>query len=488
MIQCAMSNLYVDTVGSIFAEGSGIIGSPPGAAAPAQIPAAQGWELVRDPLGSSHYLIVNTESSLCIGIGANDAEGADITDDSTDRGVALTLQAQEPINNNYQLWDFVPPTGGTGTTAFIQNPQTGYVIELQSHSIYVESSNLVVNSRQISNPTYQLWTTVDETGAPVALPLVVMAQLGAPLQGNSSYVFLPPNQGDHLVGITVTLDISEDVIVGGFSLQINCNTPYLGPDGYDTEDYDRDAQWAQFSLFMQNNQLTLFTQSWHRLGPVPASEFPSVTEFSAPIMSLQNNTIPAGTRIIMNICTDQDDFAIGIAGIALDSTGLPIGDAVYWPALGRDSFHTQIDGGKTHQKAMAPVGAFQVVMVGLPGGIAQFQQGMGVLTITASPAISAQSYSLNPFGIETGENSNMLYDFVPSGSSRLIAQPFGISTPLVIPQHLPSGLGTGLQRGVIILGDGGVTEVLPGDAEGPPYVLGGIIGGNSSSSETGTRP
>ena len=46
----------------------------------------------------------------------------------------------------------------------------------------------------------------------------------------------------------------------------------------------------------------------------------------------------------MNICTDQDDFAIGVTGIALDSTGLPIGPDVYWPALGRDSFHSKVDG------------------------------------------------------------------------------------------------------------------------------------------------
>jgi hypothetical protein len=148
-----------------------------------------------------------------------------------------------------------------------------------------------------------------------------------------------------LTGITVTIDIIEDVVVDACSVQINCNTPYMGPDGTDTEDYDRDAQWMQFGLFMSNNQLTLFNQTWHRSGPVPASEFPSMTERSAPLLQLQDNTIPAGTRIIMNLCTDQDDFAIGIAGLALDSTGLPKGTPIYWPAVGRDGFHPT-DGGK----------------------------------------------------------------------------------------------------------------------------------------------
>jgi hypothetical protein len=300
---------------------------------------------------------------------------------------------------------------------------------------------------------------------------VSLAQPGFPLEGFSQYVLLPPNQGDHLVGITVTIDIIEDVFVAaGCSIQINCNTPYLGPDGTDTEDYDRDAQWMQFGLFMQNNQLTLFNQTWHRSGPVPASEFPSETETSAPLLQLQDNTIPVGTRIIMNLCTDQDDFVIGIAGLALDSTGLPIGTPIYWPALGRDSFHTQVDGAKVHQKAMAPVGAFQVVFCSLPGQTgAQFTSGMGTITVTASPGIAAQNYVLNPFGLGTAENSNMPYDLVPSGTARLIAQPFGVNPP---PPHIHGPvLRPVLTQTAIILEPGGGIEIIPGDAPGPPIVV-----------------
>jgi len=274
----------------------------------------------------------------------------------------------------------------------------------------------------------------------------------SPLKGFTQYVLLPPNQGDHLVGITVTIDIIEDVVVDACSVQINCNTPYLGPDGTDTEDYDRDAQWMQFGLFMQNNQLMLFNQTYHRTGGVPASEFPSVQETSAPLLQLQNNTIPAGTRIIMNLCTDQDDFVIGIAGLALDRFGLPLGTGtpIYWPALGRDNsgIHAKIDGGKVHQKAMAPVGAFQVVFCSNPdvqkNEFAQFTSGMGTITITASPGIAAQNYVPNPSGMGTAENSNMPYDLVPNGTARLIAQPFGLPPPPPPPiLHVPPpGEGT----------------------------------------------
>src|SRR5580704_510623 len=223
MIQSANGALTIDISNAIYAEGTSILGYPPGGGSE-PIQPNQGWQVIPDPLGSSHYLIVSGASNLCIGIGANVPPGGDVTDDATDRGVGLTLQVQEPVNNHYQLWDFVPPSSGQGDAVFIQSPQTGYVIELQSHD--TAACRLVVNPRRISNETYQLWTAVDQNGEAVALPVVSLAQPGFPLKGFSQYVLLPPNQGDHLVGITVTIDIIEDVFVAaGCSIQINCNTP-----------------------------------------------------------------------------------------------------------------------------------------------------------------------------------------------------------------------------------------------------------------------
>jgi hypothetical protein len=473
MIQSANDLLAIDIDNAVYAEGTSILGYylPGGTGTPIQ--ANQGWQVVPDPLGSSHFLIVSGACDLCIGIGVNVPAGADATDDATDRGAVLTLQAQEPVNNDYQLWDFVPPSNGAKNVAFIQNPQTGYVMELQSQS--TEAGPVVVNPRRISNESYQLWRAVDQNGDDLVLPVVAMVQRdGAPLHGFWQFILVPPSQGDHLVGLTVTIDVIEDIVVDAFSLQINCNTPYLGPDGVDTEDYDRDAQWMQFGLFMQSNELTLFNQTWHRSGPVPASEFPSETETSAPLLNLIDSTIPAGTRIIMNLCTDQDDFVIGIAGIALDITGLPIGTPIYWPALGRDSWHADIDGAKVHQKAMAPIGAVQVCFCDNPNvqdSSAIFTSGMGTITVTASPGLIAQNTAPNPNGINTAENSNMPYDLVPVGTARLIAQPFGLPVaPVVPPVHPHPGGERGFGE-IIIEEPGGITEIFPGIGPGPATVF-----------------
>jgi hypothetical protein len=413
----------------------------------------QKWMVVLDPLGSGHHLIVDEVSNLCVGIGRNVPDpsvdpfsASVIYTDATDRGAILTLQAQGELNNQYQLWDFLPPTGGSGNAAFIQSPETGYVIELQSHS-----SPLVVNPRRISNDDFQLWMANDyETGEESPFPVLPMVPSVGQLQGNVNYFLLPPSQGDNLIGLAVTVDVIEDIQVNGdaFSLQINCNTPYLGPYGSDTEDFDRQAQWMQFGMFMQNNELVLFNDIWQGSYAYAGTELSENAAMpSPPFLQLKNNKIEAGTRIIMNLCTDHTDFAIGVTGLALDIKGVPIGPPVYWPTLGQPTAGTmytkgqgpKVDGGVLHQKAMAPIGAVQIV-IGAPAGIreVQFTSGMGTITVTASPGILPPEQTLsfplpnggtaavpNPSGIATFESSNMLYDLLPSVTARLLAQPFG---------------------------------------------------------------
>ena len=47
-----------------------MLGNPPGDET-GEIKLTQGWQVIPDPLGSTHYLIVSAASNLCIGIGAN---------------------------------------------------------------------------------------------------------------------------------------------------------------------------------------------------------------------------------------------------------------------------------------------------------------------------------------------------------------------------------------------------------------------------------
>ena len=103
--------------------------------------------------------------------------------------------------------------------------------------------------------------------------------------------------------IHVVLDIIEDLVADSFSVQINGNAPYPPPKGTSW-----DAQWSQFGLVMQNNSLVLFTQIYHASGPDPVGNpLPSVDESSASVLSLTNNTVPAGTRIVLTLNIDQSN-------------------------------------------------------------------------------------------------------------------------------------------------------------------------------------
>jgi len=201
MLQSANGYLTMDTGGDVFTAGTPVVGNPVDSGS-GQISPTQGWQVIRDPLGSNHYLIVNSTSNLCIGIGAdvpllgggtpgypNTPLGGDVTDDVSDLGAVITLQVQEPVNNNYQLWDFIPLASGLAGSAFIQSTQTGYVIELQAHAVPAnQACPLDVNARLISNEPYQLWNAVDQNGNGVPLPTRQMAPQN-PIHGFYNYIF-----------------------------------------------------------------------------------------------------------------------------------------------------------------------------------------------------------------------------------------------------------------------------------------------------------
>ena len=85
--------------------------------------ANQTWEIEPDPGGSSHHIITNPGSGLCI-----DIRGAVQT-----RGAVLQVYTARRNNNANQLWDFLPDPSGSGA-CFIQNPQTSLVIEIKDGS------------------------------------------------------------------------------------------------------------------------------------------------------------------------------------------------------------------------------------------------------------------------------------------------------------------------------------------------------------------
>jgi len=419
MLESALSGNVIDIKGNSTAQGALLDAFPSKAGAPVLSPqggvaqptpvANQAWEVARDPAGSSHFIIKNPGTGHCI----------DIVGNSVARGAQLDAFPSKKSNNENQLWDFLPDPNGSGYF-FIQNPQTGYVIEIENGSSE-SGAPLVVNPWRLFDNQFQLWRSSGST----ALPALKLAPIDGQLRGAGQYILLPADQTKYLIGTTVTLDIVEDLTASAFSVQINGTAPYPPPKGVNW-----DAQWSQFGMHMQDNSLTLFQQVWHALGSGGANNpLETQTTTSGSILQLQNNTVPAGTRIVLTLITDSASFVTGILGQAYNISGAAIGPRVEWSAIGQPNF----TGGTAPESALSPLGALQVVVVGLPlDGHDHFTTGMGTITIRCATGLSAiATSSPNPHGIGTAENSNCYYGQVQAGNFQQIVQPFGVPRPRI---------------------------------------------------------
>jgi hypothetical protein len=377
---------------------------------PSPLAANQTWEILHDPAGSENFIIQNPETGHCI----------DIQENSIEAGALLDANKVKTSDNQNQLWDFLPDPFGSGYF-FIQNPQTGYVIEIEGGSSE-SGTRLVVNPRRLFGNNFQLWAGVGQNLVPTTFPALTLAQPNAVLRDTAQYVLQPIDQTKNLTGITVSLDIIEDLVADSFSVQINGNPPYPNPPGISW-----DTDWMQFGLVMLNNSLVLFNQLWPSRPGHPAG-LPSIMAYSdSTLLTLENNTVPAGTRIVLTLTTDVNDYVTGVSGEAYDKSGSPIGTKVNWSAIGRPTWH----GGPLQESNLAPLGAFQVVVVGPPSGHTNFTSGMGTITVTCTPALSATLSWPDPTDSGTGETSNCYYGKVQEGYFHQIAQPFGLPSPRI---------------------------------------------------------
>ncbi len=134
----------IDIEGNSTKEGAFLDAYPPKVArsleGPVTFAANQTWQVLRDPAGSSHHIIQNPQTGHCINISAN----------SQNPDAPVDVYPAKTSNNENQLWDFLPDEFGSGGY-FIQNPQTGYVIEIQGASTAAGAA-LLVNWLSLPKP------------------------------------------------------------------------------------------------------------------------------------------------------------------------------------------------------------------------------------------------------------------------------------------------------------------------------------------------
>jgi hypothetical protein len=436
MIKSNLDGYVIEIAGNSDQGGAQLTANPPAVDQSldksVQFAADQAWEVLSDPAGSSHHIIQNPATQLCFSISEN----------SLQPGAALHTGPRKDSGNENQLWDFLPDQFGSGS-CFIQNPQTGYVIEIKDAST-TAGAWLVVNPRRIFGSNHQLWSAVDERFAAVAFPALTLlpGPAGVNTGSNTQYLLLAPDQNKYLKSVIVTMDVIEDIVADDktWTLQINGTAPAPVSGVNDPEWYE---QWLQYGLIVQNNSLALLCQVWHAQGnDTPGDPLASIMEFSQPMAQLQNNTVPAGMRIVLQLVIDlANEYVTGVQGEVFQN-GSQVGQPVTWSAIGQPTYNAP---GVVAESDLSPCGAVSVVLVGPPSGNTYLTSGMGTFTVNCEPPVQILNHAgPNAHGDRTGEQSNCYYGQVQQGMFGQFAEPFGVLSPKLTAADLGYVQGTGL--------------------------------------------
>jgi hypothetical protein len=435
MIKSNLDGYVIDIKGNSTVGGIQLVADPPAVGQslnkPVSFAADQAWKVLSDPAGSSHHIIQNASTNLCFSIAEN----------SLEPGAALHTGPVKHSGNANQLWDFLPDPFGSGA-CFIQNPQTGFVIEIQDGS-HAAGAPLVVKPRRIFEDNHQLWSAVDEQFSSVAFPALTLlpGPAGSNTGSNTQYLLLAPDQNKYLKSVIVNIDVIEDINASnGWTVQINGTAPAPVTGQTDTL---WDQQWMQYGLIAQNSSLALFCQVWHAQGnDAPGDPLASVMEYSQPMVQFNENIVPAGLRIILQLSIDPDnDFVTGVVGEVFQNGG-QVGQLVNWSVIGQPTYNAP---GTVSESDLSPCGAVSVVVVGPPSQNVYFSSIMGTITAICEPPVTVVNHAgPNPHGDRTAEQSNCYYGEVQQGTFGLVAIPFGVVSPQITGAGLGYVKGTGL--------------------------------------------
>jgi hypothetical protein len=215
---------------------------------------------------------------------------------------------------------------------------------------------------------------------------------------------------NNLQNITVLLEVTEDLATidgSGWSFQLNC---YVPPGEYCQTS---PVNWVQYLVVVQGGFLQYYVQYWSYgtsawppgYVPTPGTapwlpcwpdDSGNATTFNTDITG---DTLPAGSKLQISLGTNAH------GGVTT---------ATFLYTNPQDSTHEGI----WHAPAVHPISAFELNLVGAPGGWANFTQGIqnsrGIITYSISGGqLSVQNggpgSACGQAAVNTGEGSNMPY-------------------------------------------------------------------------------
>ena len=249
-----------------------------------------------------------------------------------------------------------------------------------------------------------------------------------PHGGLGGYV-IGNNDCQPLTGLTVTLAVTQDIVVAssdcgynGFSMQLNANGPSAG--------LTPSQLWWQQYVIQVNQNVQAHTQQFSN-NPNEPPIYPG----NDIVMGTPNTqTIPQGTTFTWTLATDAESNVESVTYSAQDNVGTNYAPVTeYIP-----------------QGDRTPILSLNFDIVGWSFGcFSTFRSGAGFVTFTANePFTNPYSFPSCAVNRGTGENSNSVYELLSSGSSTTLSQAFFTSKTGAFsngncgyPGNYPSSLG-----------------------------------------------
>jgi hypothetical protein len=225
----------------------------------------------------------------------------------------------------------------------------------------------------------------------------------APQWEGNWQVQLGNNSCTPLTGVTVTVAVTQEIVVAsstegynGFAMQLNANGASSGLT-------PSQLYWEQFVMMVGTKNLPsgqvagvdAFSQQWSN-GKQRGGIYPNNPTFMGAPSTVNDTllTIPAGTTFTWSLSTDANDYVESCTFSAKDNIGTKYQEATeYIPAGDR-----------------APIYSVTMDIVGYNDfSYTLFQSGAGTITYTAKSFSASYDYPSCARNTGTGENSDMGY-------------------------------------------------------------------------------
>jgi hypothetical protein len=238
----------------------------------------------------------------------------------------------------------------------------------------------------------------------------------SPDEGSNNYILYGNTHCESLDKVVVTINVTSDLdCPQGFSFQLNANV------NQSAINYSRCA-WQQcgFGLDTSGN-LTAWVNNWIDQNTA------TINTTGNTILAWSKPTIPAGTKLTITLKYDKNLWVVS----SLFEVVLSNGDKFNPPPI--DYVSNLLPGypasGFSTTQYLAPVSVLQMVIVGfISSADADFKSGAGSITVSSSvPLIAGDSRPSCSNGIQTTEQSNIIYGPLSSTSSRSQSQLFWAS-------------------------------------------------------------